>query len=163
MAVSIVIELTGHIIDSLTLAKVIDKIQMTGFDYQVNDLRVGQGKSDISQAQLSIWAPSQEDLDLLLDELRVYGALALREEPPTWLICQQAGKAPTGSHLRCDPQTQVFINETMGWTDVKAMDHNHVIVLKENQPMWQSVSKLVPGDQVAALIQGIRVAPIRHC
>ena len=40
MSVSIVVELTGHIIDSLTLAKVIDKIQMTGFDYQVNDLRV---------------------------------------------------------------------------------------------------------------------------
>jgi hypothetical protein len=162
MSVSIVVELTGHIIDSLTLAKVIDKIQMTGFDYQVNDLRVGQGKSDISQAQLSIWAPSQEDLDILLDELRVYGALALREEPPTWLICQEAGKAPTGAYQRCEPQTQVFRKETMSWTNVQSMEHYHVIVMKEDQPTWQPVSQLVPGDQVAALVQGIRVAPIRH-
>lgn len=154
---SLVIELTGHIIDSLTLAKVIDKIQATGLDYQVNDLRVGQGKSDISRAQLSVWGGTSEELELLLEELRVYGVVVLGDEPTQWLSVTQSGIAPTGSYLRRQPPLQVF-SAAQGWQDVEIGPDEFVILQDGPKARWVSSTQLQVGQQVAAVGSGIRVA-----
>ena len=159
MSVSVILELSGHIIDSLTLAKVIDKIQLTGFDYQVNDLRVGQTKSAVSTAQLTVWAPTHEELQLLLEELRVYGAHPLDSRPAQSLPCEVAGVLPPGGYLRQNPALEVCQGEE--WTSVACEDQDYTVILEEAGPRLLAVRHLKAGDRVVKGHQGVRVVPVR--
>ena len=159
MSVSVILELSGHIIDSLTLAKVIDKIQLTGFDYQVNDLRVGQNKSAVSTAQLTVWAPSQDELQLLLAELRVYGAVPLDSRPAQTILCKVAGELPAGGYIRQNPTLEVCLGET--WTPVACDDQDYTVILEGEGPRLVAVRHLQVGQRVIKGNQGLRVVPLR--
>ena len=67
------IELSGHIIDSLTLPKSMDIIMDKGGDFDFIEFEVGKRKSDISRAKMLVSAESPEVLDSILDELSVLG------------------------------------------------------------------------------------------
>jgi len=73
LAVATPVVLEGHLIDSLTLAKVIDIIQKDGGDYTLNHFQLGNQKQDISCAHLTVSAPDDAHLDKLLKELAPYG------------------------------------------------------------------------------------------
>jgi hypothetical protein len=67
-------ELKGHILDSLTLSKVIDLIQQNGLDYELSHLRIGQDKADLSSATLVLYSESEAQLSLVAKELSPHGA-----------------------------------------------------------------------------------------
>ena len=46
-----VVEVEGHIIDSLVLAKILDVIVNTGADYRLLDVQVGRTNADRSRAR----------------------------------------------------------------------------------------------------------------
>ena len=68
------IELRGHIIDSLTLPKVLDQIVTRGATFNIVEFKIGQKRVDPSSARIEITAPSQTALDELLKRLRDEGA-----------------------------------------------------------------------------------------
>jgi hypothetical protein len=68
------IELRGHIIDSLTLTKILDQIVSRGASFNTVEFRIGQQRSDHSFARIEITAPSQDVLDSLITRLREHGA-----------------------------------------------------------------------------------------
>src|SRR6185437_3508996 len=57
-----VVEMSGHIIDSLLLPKVLDAIMTRGAEYEVQEFRVGKRQNDPSYARIEVRAPSAEDL-----------------------------------------------------------------------------------------------------
>ena len=69
-----VIELHGHILDSLTLSKVYDEILESGADYETEALIVGKNRSDPSYARIRVTAPSRARLDALLERISPLGA-----------------------------------------------------------------------------------------
>ena len=68
------IELRGHIIDSLTLPKVLDQIVTRGATFNIVEFKIGQKRVDPSLARIEITAPSQSELDELIQRLREQGA-----------------------------------------------------------------------------------------
>ena len=68
------IELRGHIIDSLTLPKVLDQIVTRGATFNIVDFKIGQKRVDPSCAQIEITAPTQAALDELVQRLHEQGA-----------------------------------------------------------------------------------------
>src|SRR5713101_6650901 len=84
------IELRGHIIDSLTLPKVLDQIVSRGATFNIVDFKIGQKcrgatfnivefkigqkRVDPSLARIEITAPSRPELDELIRRLREQGA-----------------------------------------------------------------------------------------
>src|SRR3954468_21881082 len=54
------VELTGHIIDSLILPKVLDEILTGGGSYVIKDVQIGQRQSDPSRARIEVRAASAE-------------------------------------------------------------------------------------------------------
>ena len=74
------IELRGHIIDSLTLPKVLDQIVTRGATFNIVEFKIGQKRVDPSLARIEITAPSQRDLDELIERLRGQGAEVTRPE-----------------------------------------------------------------------------------
>ena len=72
--VSETIELRGHIIDSLTLPKVLDQIVTQGATFNIVEFKIGQKRVDQSQARIEISAPDKTSLDELIQRLKEQGA-----------------------------------------------------------------------------------------
>ena len=69
-----VIELRGHIIDSMILPTIMDEVMDRGGDFAVQQIDVGRHKDDPSYARIQITAPTPELLALLLDRAQRLGA-----------------------------------------------------------------------------------------
>lgn len=155
--VPVVLELSGHIIDSLTLAKVIDKIQSFGLEYQINDLRIGRRKHDISFAQLSLWAEDERDLQHALDELAAHGALPLRSDPVRTAPCVEDGVLPAGGYARGNPPIEVLLDGH--WVPVDRHATAVTIVVEEGAARLVRIRELRVGDSVVVGNDGLRVVP----
>ena len=77
--VSETIELRGHIIDSLILPKVLDQILIKGASFNIVEFKIGQKRVDQSLARIEISAPTQSDLDELVQRLHQQGAEVIRQ------------------------------------------------------------------------------------
>lgn len=67
------VELRGHIIDSLTLPKVLDAILHAGGEFKIVEIQIGQKRADQSFARIEISAPSREKVDAIVLRLRELG------------------------------------------------------------------------------------------
>jgi len=89
--VSETIELRGHIIDSLTLPKVLDQILIGGASFNIVEFKIGQKRVDQSSARIEICAPTREVLDELVQRLQEQGAEVSRPPEDTSrseIICE---------------------------------------------------------------------------
>lgn len=75
------VELRGHIIDSLILPKVLDQIVTGGATFNIVEFKIGQKRVDQSFARIEISAPTQSELDDLVQRLREHGAEVSRSQP----------------------------------------------------------------------------------
>ena len=74
MTAGATLELEGHIIDSLLLAKVLDQILAGGADYEIVEVVIGKARADHSRAVLSVTHPDgDEALEALCTGLAVHG------------------------------------------------------------------------------------------
>src|SRR5204863_6690236 len=69
MTATATVEVEGHIIDSLILAKILDTIVDAGADYQIVHIDVGRRQADPSHARIEVTAPDDESLQALLTAL----------------------------------------------------------------------------------------------
>src|SRR5260370_31524911 len=88
--------LQGHIIDSLTFSKVLDRIMERGGRFDIKDIRVGQKKFERSRAILEVSSHSQSKLDELLKELRNLGAEVLEKDDVHIARAPKDGVFPDG-------------------------------------------------------------------
>jgi hypothetical protein len=75
-----VVEISGHIIDSLILPKVLDLIISLGAEFEILEIQVGHRRSDRSYARIRVEAPTPELLDPVLARIREHGALPEQAE-----------------------------------------------------------------------------------
>lgn len=68
------VTLEGHIIDSLILAKVLDRIVEGGANYRIVDFQIGRTATDMSKAVIEVAAADENTLSQLLSELKLHGA-----------------------------------------------------------------------------------------
>lgn len=73
------VELTGHIIDSLTLPKVLDAIIEMGGEFDIEQIDIGRRRADASSARVAIRTATQEQMDRLLGRLGDLGASLVNE------------------------------------------------------------------------------------
>ena len=69
------VEVSGHIIDSLILPKVLDLITEAGGSFRIKRMTVGQERQDPSYAVVEVQATSRSRLDAILAEISDHGAV----------------------------------------------------------------------------------------
>src|ERR1700691_2674047 len=99
--------LQGHIIDSLTFSKVLDRIMEEGARFTIQDIRVGQKKFERSRASVEIEADSQQKLDTLLKGLRNLGAEVLEKEDVQLAGAPKHGVFPEGFYTTTNLETWI--------------------------------------------------------
>src|SRR5512136_523975 len=74
------IEMDGHLIDSLILTNVLDKIMDMGGEFEIKKITVGQRKNDTSHVHIMVMGEDTAHLDKILLELHALGARLLEME-----------------------------------------------------------------------------------
>ncbi len=71
------IELQGHIIDSLTLSKVLDIIFSSNARCEIQEIKIGVEKKDFSYARIKIYATDVKIMESLIEKIVKQGAVVV--------------------------------------------------------------------------------------
>ncbi|MBI2180553.1 MAG: hypothetical protein HYU31_07015, partial [Deltaproteobacteria bacterium] len=75
-----IVQIAGHIIDSLILPKVLDLIITLGAEFEILDIQIGHRRADRSYARIQVDAATQELLERVLAKIKEHGALPVEAE-----------------------------------------------------------------------------------
>ncbi len=160
MTVTEELEVTGHIIDSLVLAKVLDAVVAAGADYTMLDVQIGRTNTDTSRAHLSIVAPDEASMAALLEELQQHGANRVSDSDATLVACKLDGVLPAGFHSTTNLPTQVRLDGR--WHDVLDPEMDCALIVSGALVRTCPMHRVVEGDLVVVGGAGVRVeAPAR--
>ncbi|HEX6477125.1 MAG TPA: hypothetical protein VF005_07595, partial [Acidimicrobiales bacterium] len=161
------VEIEGHIIDSLILAKVMDLVLAAGADYEVQSVQIGKTNRDVSRARIQISAPSEDVLTPLLAQLQAQGANRVVQGDAELLAADTDGVLPAGFYATTNLPTWVRVDGR--WVSVVNPEMDCAIVVRPG-PTAESHERVrtVPmhrvraGDPVVVGTDGVRVeAPER--
>ena len=154
MAVELV-EVEGHIIDSLILAKVMDVILAAGADYRVVDVEIGKTNVDPSRARLEVEA-DEDTLATLLVELQVHGANRVEMADAEIVTADRDGVLPVGFYSTTNLPTAVRIDGH--WVAVENPEMDCGLVVKDNGTVRTiPMHRVRAGDRIVVGTEGVRV------
>ena len=158
MTVSETVEIEGHIIDSLTLAKVMDVILAAGADYEVLAVEIGRTNTDFSKARLEVIAPDEDTLTALLIELQVHGANRTMAADAELLTSDRDGVLPAGFYSTTNLPTAVRMGGR--WVDVENPEMDcGLVITPEGRARTVPMHRVKTGDLIVVGHDGIRVTP----
>ena len=154
-----VVEVTGHIVDSLILAKVLDTILDAGCDYEIVDFEIGKTSHDASRARLAVRGTA-DVVGQLLDDLQVHGANRVQDNDAHLVPAERDGVLPAGFYSTTNLATDVRVGGR--WLQVGNPEMDCALVVRDGRALTAPMHRVVAGDLVAVGSDGIRVhAPER--
>ena len=156
------VEVEGHIIDSLILAKVLDTIVEAGADYRMVDVDIGKTSTDTSRARIEVTA-DDELLDTLLAQLQLHGANRVSAADATLVACDTDGVLPEGFYSTTNLPTQVRLDGH--WADVENPEMDCALVVLDDVPprvRTEPMHRVHAGDRVVVGQDGVRVQPLER-
>lgn len=151
------IELQGHIIDSMILPKVFDKIYDMNGEFEVLEFRIGKLKTEPSYARILIMGRDDEHLDDILSELHRLGA-RLPEVEDVKVEPAPADKViPRGFYSTTNHPS--YVKYKGEWRAVEAIKMDSIIVIEGERAVCKTLAQIKKGDLVVVGKQGIRVIP----
>jgi len=75
--VSKTIEIQGHIVDSLTLSKILDIIYNNQVRCKIQEIKIGLEKKEFSYVKIKIYTYDQEQMDSILEKIIKQGAVVV--------------------------------------------------------------------------------------
>jgi lysine-ketoglutarate reductase/saccharopine dehydrogenase-like protein (TIGR00300 family) len=156
-----VVEVEGHIIDSLTLAKVLDMILNAGGEYRILDVDIGRTRTDTSRARFEVGAPDQAALAALLDDLQVYGVNRLDTDDVASVVTNMDGVFPEGFYSTTNLPTLARV--TGEWRPVENPEMDcGLVLLPDGRVRTMPMHRVHSGDRIVVGHKGVRVeAPSR--
>ena len=154
-----IIELSGHIIDSMALTKTMAIIMEKGGEFDILEIDVGRKKSDLSHAKIEVSAYSPELLNAILDELSVLGA-SIHEIKEVNLVASTKDKvAPEGFYSSSNHATHIYYNGN--WIPVEDIEMDCLVVVDEaeNRAFVKPIANIEAGDKIVVGLDGVRVTP----
>ncbi len=154
-----IIELSGHIIDSMALTKTMAIIMEKGGEFDILEIDVGRKKSDLSHAKIEVSAHSPQLLNAILDELSVLGA-SIHEIKEVNLVASTKDKvAPEGFYSSSNHTTHIYYNGN--WIPVEDIEMDCLVVVdeEENRAFVKPIANVEAGDKIVVGLDGVRVTP----
>lgn len=150
--------LEGHIIDSLTLPKVLDEILGGGANYEILHLQVGVKPEDVSSARIQITAPDDGSLAELLDRLQQFGANPEAVEDARLVEADNDGALPDGFYSSTNLDTEVRVGGS--WIPVERTEMDCGIVVENGGARTIPMGEIRKGMRCVMAGRGIRVHPL---
>ncbi|QDU96787.1 ornithine cyclodeaminase [Lignipirellula cremea] len=153
------VEISGHIIDSLILPKILDAITAAGGSFLIKKFTVGQGRQDPSYALVEVQAPSQERLEEILSAISDHGAAPVADSDCRLAAADIEGAFPEGFYSTTNQRTEIRIDDD--WIKVadQEMDCGVIVDLETRTARCLPMVDVRVGQQVVVGHAGVRVFP----
>jgi lysine-ketoglutarate reductase/saccharopine dehydrogenase-like protein (TIGR00300 family) len=152
-----IIEVKGHLIDSMILTKIFDIIMDLQGEFQVQKFLVGKKKKDASYAKLLIQGKSKEHLDQILQAVYREGAISKIQQEVVLKATQKDMVMPDDFYSTTNNHTDIFYKGK--WIGVENMMMDKCIVVKANRAFCTPIREIKKGDMIVVGEKGIRITP----
>ena len=161
-ASSATVELTGHLMDTGILARVLDDVLEYGGDYRIENLELGRQHEDESRAEIEIRAEDGELLDRIVMRLQTHGANAVDPGTATLRPAPSDGVFPEDFYSTTNLDTFVRLEKEWIPVDRAEMDCGLVVTQEDGRPVVRNVpvSDVRAGESVVCGAHGVRVEMI---
>ena len=153
------VEIRGHIIDSLLLPKILDRVTTAGGQFRIKDIAIGQQRNDPSYALIDIMADSSEVLDDILGAIRDHGAVPTDMQDARLEACDMEGAFPEGFYSTTNQQTEIRLDGDWIAVDDQEMDCGIAIDRKARTAKCVPMSDVTTQMLVVIGHAGVRVFP----
>jgi lysine-ketoglutarate reductase/saccharopine dehydrogenase-like protein (TIGR00300 family) len=153
---SAVVTLTGHLMDTGILARVLDDVLEYGGDYRIESLELGRQHGDESRALVEVSAGDAELLDRILMRVQVHGANAVDPGTAITRPAPADGVFPDDFYSTTNLETLVRLDRD--WVRVEHPEMDCGLVVSDG-PVIRTVpvSDVRAGDSVVCGAHGVRV------
>jgi len=107
--VSETVEITGHLIDTGILSRVLDDIREYAGDWVIDRFDVGHDATDLSHATITVSAPDDESLQRLLMRLQTRGVNQVDPGEAETAVCEQDGVFPDFFYSTTNLETRLRV------------------------------------------------------
>ncbi len=122
------VEISGHIIDSLILPKVLDSITAGGGRFRITNINVGQNRHDPSYAVIEVRTPSDDVMDRILALIADHGAVPTTKQDCRVVAADMDGAFPEGFYSTTNQRTE--IRKDGHWIEVADQEMDCGIVVE---------------------------------
>ncbi len=154
------VEISGHIIDSLLLPKILDDIVRHEVDFEIEDLKVGKRSKDPSCARIRLMAKDSAALEKILKRIRRHGATLVDEQDCMLEQVSQDGVFPDNFYSTTNQQTFIRLDGRWVEVDWPEMDCGIRVSPERHRAMCVPLSDIREGDLVVVGHRGVKVAPM---
>lgn len=158
------VELSGHIIDSLLLPKVLDEVMRLGGTFRIEKLDVGRRRADPSVARLLVEAETRPQLDEILTQIARHGAVPVHQQDCDYQVVDLDGVFPEGFYCTTNEDTEIRLAGAwipVGRQKMDAAIRVHTASGSGGSPVAECVvlSEVKRGDLIVVGHYGVRVHP----
>lgn len=159
MTASETVELTGHLIDTRQLSRILDDISEYGGAFTIDRFDVGHAAADESYARLTISAGDSTELARLLMRLQTHGANLVDPGEATVREVDQDGVFPEDFYSTTNLDTSVRIGTAWVRVEQPEMDCGLLVWSDGGRTRIRTipVSEVRAGDRVVCGAAGVRV------
>lgn len=150
------VEVTGHLIDSGILSRILDDIGEYGGDYVINRFDVGHQAQDISLAMITVTADDDDALQRLLMRLQTRGVNQVDPGEASVSVADLDGVFPDGFYSTTNLETKIRLGGK--WLDVENPEMDCGLVVDDKRVYTLPMSDVRVGMQVVTGASGIRVS-----
>jgi lysine-ketoglutarate reductase/saccharopine dehydrogenase-like protein (TIGR00300 family) len=153
------VEMSGHIVDSLLLPKVLDAILSRGGRYHIVTFQIGERQDDTSYARIEVRAETAEQLEAILAEIHPHGAVAIHPADCTTVPADMDGAFPDGFYCTTNFRTQVRLKGEWIEVEDQEMDCGILVDAEGTSARCIPMVAVKTGDRIVVGRQGTRVLP----
>jgi lysine-ketoglutarate reductase/saccharopine dehydrogenase-like protein (TIGR00300 family) len=157
-----VVEMRGHIIDSLTFPKVLDEILGCGAEYETEEIVIGKTRRDPSYARVRVTAPAEETLDKVMSQIGRLGAEAVEEGDALLAPAPGDGYFPEGFYATTNYPTRIGYGGRFLDVEDLCMDSGICVSGPEIMACCVKMSRVKAGDLIVVGHRGVHVDPPRR-
>ena len=156
------VRLSGHIIDSLILAKVLDTIVMLGGTFDLLEVKIGKTREDASHVNIQVHAETSERLEEIIEAIQPHGRMSNANSIVQFNRLQPMESSLNHSMRQGHLPTQVRINGN--WIEVEGTEMDLAIAVREEDQTARMVpmADVKKGDRIVTGSDGVRVLPLER-
>ena len=152
------VEISGHLMDSGILSRVLDDIREYDGDFVIEQVDIGHEKEDTSYARLLVSADEEDSLQRLLMRLQTRGVNMVHPGEIVVAEATQAGVFPDGFYSTTNLDTQVRLDGRWLTVENPEMDCGLIVDTAAPRRVYTlPMSDVEPGMQVVCGASGIKV------
>ena len=151
------VEVSGHLIDSMILTKIFDKIMNRGGEFEILELTVGKKKTDSSYVKLLVSGKNAKHLEEITDDIHREGAAPHNEKQVKLKKALKDMVLPDNFYSTTNNDTWIFHNNS--WIQVENQMMDKCVVVKKNHAFCVPIRDVKKNDLIVVDEIGVKVTP----